>query len=103
MDITNIFQLVILLLSALVATFVIPLLKQKFGQEKLNKVMTYVEIAVRAADQLFATDEGKAKKEYVVNYLTEMLKKQGLTVDIETLENMIEAEVLKLHKQLKTE
>lgn len=103
MDITNIFQLVILLLSALVATFVIPLLKQKFGQEKLNKVMTYVEIAVRAADQLFATDEGKAKKEYVVNYLTEMLKKQGLTVDLETLENMIEAEVLKLHKQLKTE
>lgn len=103
MDITNIFQLVILLLSALVATFVIPLLKQKFGQEKLNKVMTYVEIAVRAADQLFATDEGKAKKEYVVNYLTEMLKKQGLTVDMETLENMIEAEVLKLHKQLKTE
>ena len=103
MDITNIFQLVILLLSALVATFVIPLLKQKFGQEKLNKVMTYVEIAVRAADQLFATDEGKAKKEYVVNYLTEMLKKQGLKVDMETLENMIEAEVLKLHKQLKTE
>lgn len=103
MDITNIFELVILLLSALVATFVIPLLKQKFGQEKLNKVMTYVEIAVQAADQLFATDEGKAKKEYVVNYLTEMLKKQGLTVDMETLENMIEAEVLKLHKQLKTE
>ena len=98
MDITNIFQLVILLLSALVATFVIPLLKQK-----LNKVMTYVEIAVHAADQLFSTDEGKAKKEYVVNYLTEMLKKQGLTVDMETLENMIEAEVLKLHKQLKTE
>lgn len=103
MDITNIFELVILLLSALVATFVIPLLKQKFGQEKLNKVMTYVEIAVHAADQLFATDEGKAKKEYVVNYLTEMLKKQGLTVDMETLENMIEAEVLKLHQQLKTE
>ena len=47
--------------------------------------------------------EGKAKKEYVVNYLTEMLKKQGLTVDMETLENMIEAEVLKLHKQIKTE
>ena len=42
MDITNIFELVILLISALVATFVIPLLKQKFGQEKLNKVMTYV-------------------------------------------------------------
>ena len=103
MDITNIFELVILLISALVATFVIPLLKQKFGQEKLNKVMTYVEIAVHAAHQLFATDEGKAKKEYVVNYLTEMLKKQGLTVDMETLENMIEAEVLKLHKQLKTE
>lgn len=103
MDITHIFQLVILLLSALVATFVIPLLKQKFGQEKLNKVMTYVEIAVRAADQLFNTDEGKAKKEYVVNYLKEILKQQGLTVDMETFENMIEAEVLKLHKQLKTE
>lgn len=103
MDITHIFELVILLLTAVVATFVVPLLKQKFGQEKLNKVLTYVEIAVKAADQLFATDEGKAKKEYVVNYLNDILKQQGLTVDMETLENMIEAQVLQIHKQLKTE
>ena len=103
MDITHIFEIIILLLAAVVATFVVPLLKQKFGQEKLNKVLTYVEIAVKAADQLFATDEGKAKKEYVVNYLQEILKQQGLTVDMETLENMIEAQVLQIHKQLKTE
>ena len=103
MDITHIFELTILLVSAIVSAFVIPLLKQKLERDKLDKVLTYVEIAVTAADQLFSTEQGAEKKAYVVAYLNEELAKRGLTVDVETLENMIEAQVLLLHNELKND
>lgn len=103
MDITHIFELAILLVSAIVSVFVIPLLKQKLERDKLDKVLTYVEIAVTAADQLFSTEQGAEKKAYVVAYLNEELAKRGLTVDVETLENMIEAQVLLLHNELKND
>lgn len=103
MDITHIFELAILLVSAIVSAFVIPLLKQKLERDKLDKVLTYVEIAVTAADQLFSTEQGAEKKAYVVAYLNEELAKRGLTVDVETLENMIEAQVLLLHNELKND
>ena len=103
MDITHIFELAILLVSAIVSAFVIPLLKQKLERDKLDKVLTYVEIAVTAADQLFSTEQGAEKKAYVVAYLNEELAKRGLTVDVETLENMIEAQVLVLHNELKND
>lgn len=103
MNITHIIELAILLVFAIISAFVVPVLKQKLGQDKLNKILTYVEIAVTAADQLFNTDQGQEKKEYVLAYLNAELERLGLTVDMETLENMIEAQVLILHNQLKEE
>ena len=103
MDITHIFELAILLVFAVISAFVIPLIKQKVEQDKLNKILTYVEIAVTAADQLFNSDEGIQKKAYVLEYLESELAKHGLTVNMETLDKMIEAQVLVLHNELKNE
>jgi LL-H family phage holin len=103
MDITHILQLAILLISAIVAAFVIPILKQKLGRDKLNRILVYVEAAVTAAEQLYNSEQGQEKKAYVLEYLNTELAKNGLTVDMETLENLIEAQVLILHNQLKQE
>ena len=103
MDITHIFQLAILLVSAIVAAFVIPILKQKLGRDKLNRILVYVEAAVTAAEQLYNSEQGQEKKAYVLAYLNTELAKNGLTVDMETLENLIESQVLILHNQLKQE
>lgn len=55
-----------------------------------------VDVAVAAADQLFASDAGKEKKAYVVAYFAS----HGVKFDADTVDKMIEASVLNLHASL---
>ena len=71
-------------------------LKQKYGETKIAQTQQYVDIAVRAAEQLFKTEQAQEKKAYVVNYLSE----RGIKFDSATIENMIESSVLLLHNEL---
>lgn len=96
MDYTQIITAVIALLSALVTAFVIPWLKERIGAERLATWQQYVEIAVRAAEQLYGAAQGEEKKAYVVQYLAG----KGIQFDTETVDKMIEATVLTLHSQL---
>ena len=52
MDYTQIISAVIALISALVSAFLIPWLKTKIDADKLQTLRTYVEIGVKAAEQL---------------------------------------------------
>nr|DAG01699.1 MAG TPA: holin [Siphoviridae sp. ctSMg55] len=96
MDYTQIIQAVIALISALISAFLIPWIKQNVDAGKLEKVRAYVEIAVKAAEQLYAVTDGEKKKAYVLNYLTE----KGILFDSETVDKLIEAAVLQLHHEL---
>ena len=96
MDYTQIISAVIALVSALVSAFLIPWLKKKIGAEDLKKWQAYVEIAVRAAEQLYAANEGAEKKAYVLQYLAE----RGIVFDSDTVDKLIEAAVLTLHHEL---
>lgn len=102
-DITQIILAFIALLSAVVTGFVIPWLKKKISVEegKVSElaaamVMLAIDTAVRAAEQIYNSDEGKAKKEYVIN----VLKEQGYDVESEAIDAAIEAAVLELHRLL---
>lgn len=89
-DITQIVVAVIGLLSVVVTSVVVPLLKKKLGSEKLAELQIWVEIAVHAAEQIFSdTGMGKQKKEYVLEFLRE----KGFDVDDKAIENAIEAAV----------
>lgn len=89
-DITQIVVAVIGLLSVIVTTVVVPLLKKKLGAEKIAELQIWVEIAVHAAEQIFSdTGMGKQKKEYVLEFLRE----KGFDVDDKAIENAIEAAV----------
>ena len=90
MDYTKIILAVIALINAVLTTFLIPWLKKKTDAEELKKWQTYVDIAVKAADQLFKSDEGMAKKAYVQHYLAE----KGIKYDADTVDKMIESAVL---------
>jgi len=96
MDYTKIIPAVIALINAVLTTFLIPWLKKKTDAEELKKWQTYVDIAVKAADQLFKSDEGMAKKAYVQHYLAE----KGIKYDADTVDKMIESSVLMLHHEL---
>lgn len=96
MDYTQIIQAVIALAAALVTTFVIPWIKSRLSAEKLDTLQVYVEIAVKAAEQIYTAADGEKKKQYVLDYLAG----QGITFDAQTVDQMIEATVLELHAAL---
>ena len=98
MDYTNILYAVIALLVALVDAFLIPFIKTKIDAAKLAKILSYVKIAVEAAEKLFVNEEeaGEKKKQYVLDYLN----KKGIKFDEETIDNAIEAAVLEMEQSL---
>ena len=96
MDYTQIISAVIALISALVSAFLIPWLKTKIDANKLQTIKTYVEIGVKAAEQLYAATDGEEKKAYVINFLAE----HGIRFDVSTIDQLIEAAVLHLHHEL---
>lgn len=95
-DITKILSALLLLILSVLTTYLIPLLKQTVDEGKLEKIRFWVRIAVNAAEQIFASGAGSAKKEYVLKFLTE----KGFRIDPEELDNLIEATVLELKNSL---
>lgn len=96
MDYTQIISAVLALISALVSAFLIPWIKTKIDADKLQTVRAYVEIGVKAAEQLYAASEGDKKKAYVISFLAG----KGIKFDVETVDKLIEATVLQLHHEL---
>lgn len=96
-DITNIVKLIIEILITVSSVFIIPWLKEQLGAAKLAKVVNTIDILVAAAEQIAARDgyDGKWKKQHVIEYL----EKNGITVD-DTIDNYIEAAVIRLHNEL---
>lgn len=95
-DLTPIIQAVVALLAAITSVFVIPWIKGKVGEQRMEEFLRWVDIAVAAAEQLYASTEGDKKKDYVINFL----RGKGLTFSEEDVDNAIEAAVNKLHNEL---
>lgn len=96
-DITEIVGLVIRLAVLLVVAFLIPYIRSKTTEGQREKIRLYVRMAVQAAEMLFTeTGMGKAKKEYVIQYLAE----KGFHLDGDELDVYIESAVLDLKKEI---
>lgn len=91
----NIFYVILSIISVLITGVLIPLLKQKYGREKVLSVMEAVDIAVKAAEQIYkGTGQGDLKKQYVLMRLDE----QGIKLSEKELDDMIESSVLELNR-----
>ena len=102
-DLTQIILAVITLIGALLTKYIIPILKSKLLSEesKLSEnqrmlVALAIKTAVTAAEQLYKSDEGEKKKQYVLA----LLRSQGFDVDTSAMDAAIEAAVLELHNKL---
>ena len=96
-DLTEVVIAVIGLVVATMSTILVPYLKQKMSADKFNEMQVWVNIAVKAAEMLYAgTGRGEEKKKYV----TEFLNSKGCTLDAASIENMIEAAVLEMRKSM---
>lgn len=93
-DITPIIQAVIALVFIVIGVIAIPWIKSRTTSEQLKQIISWVNIAVLAAEQLFkGIGRGEEKKQYVIDFL----KSKGYYIDAEKIEAMIEAEVAKLN------
>lgn len=95
-DITTIIEAVITIVVFVVGTFLIPWIKQKIGEGKTAELINWVVIFVRAAEQIYnESGMGAQKKAYVLQRLQE----KGYNLDLEAVEDMIEAAVLELNRE----
>lgn len=97
MNATTIISSIIALLCTIITTFVIPWIKQKYGNEKLIKIENWVRIAVQAAEQIYTgTGLGDKKKAHVVKFL----QKKGIKIDPDDLDEMIESAVHEIQSHI---
>ena len=97
MDLTKIIVAIIGLIHAVLVTFIIPVLKNKYSEQQLLKANKIIKTFVYAADQLFTREQGEEKKQWV----RDKLVLAGYDVDLDEIDAQIEAYVLELHNQLK--
>ena len=100
-DLTPVFQAIISVVSVIALLYLVPFIKKKVNAEKLSQILKWVETLVACADQIYERHEGSEKKQYVIDRLTTILADHGLLIDLTVLEDLVEAEVLRLHSELK--
>lgn len=95
MDNTMIFNTVLGIIGVVITSFLIPLLKKKIDAEEITKILTLIDIAVKAAEQIYReAGQGKFKKEYVRKYL----KEHGINLSQKDLDAMVESSVFEMNK-----
>lgn len=101
-DITPIINEAIELIVAIALVVLVPSIKkyynQKFTAEEQAGLEKAVEIAVRAAEQIFKAmpKSGAAKKSYVLKVLEE----QGYTINTEEVNALVESKVIELYGEV---
>lgn len=94
-DLTQVVVALIGLLSVVISTVLVPYLRQKNTAEQMAQIEFWVSVAVQAAEMIYVgTGRGEEKKTYVV----EFLNSKGFTIDMASIDAMIEAAVLALKK-----
>lgn len=98
-DLTPIFQAVVVLIASIITYKLIPYIKSKTTVKQQQEINAWVQIAVAAAEQIFSGDgRGLEKKQYVLDWLNA----KGLKVDVATIDAMIEAAVYELNNGIIT-
>ena len=87
----QVFQLLIMLIMSLVSVYLVPLIKSKISKDQMELLIQYVNIAVKAASQLYTKEQWKEKKEYCMTYLKNVIEDK-LTIHLsdEELSALIE-------------
>lgn len=93
-DLTPLVQAIIALAASAITAFLIPWLRQRFGNEKLEKIKAWVEIAVLGAEKLYGAGRGDEKLEYAEGFLAQ----HGIKLDTAELIAIVNAEIKKMEQ-----
>lgn len=90
-DVTQIVAVLIGLLSVLVTSVIVPLIRTKLTNVQWETVKNYVLAGVQAAEIIFdAQGKGEEKLEWVSKYIEAQCKAHGIEIDMDTVRVAIE-------------
>ena len=93
-DMTQVIVALIGLVSVILSTVLIPLVRAKTTKEKWENAMFWVRLAVQSAEQIYnGTGMGEQKKEYVEKFLAE----HNIKLDEDQIDVAIEAAVQEIN------
>lgn len=95
-DLTQIILAVITLIGGIIARYLIPWIKGKLNDQKTEALNSVIRIAVFAAEQLYKSEQGQQKKQYVLD----LLKANGYDINSSLVDAAIEAQVKELHIEM---
>ena len=94
LDFTPIVEALIGLAVTAITVFLIPWLRERFGNEKLAKAQGWVQIAVLAAEKLYGAGNGDQKLEYAEAFLA----RHKIKLDTAELIALVNAEIKKMEQ-----
>lgn len=95
----EILKLLVMAMALIATRYLIPLLKEKINAEQLADVEKWARFAVLKAQQVMWAQPGKEKKQYVAEFIKEVLSYSSLYLTSEQIDILIESAV----KQMKIE
>ena len=96
-DFTPLFEALVVLLSSVITIVIIPALRERYGNEKLEKARSWVQIAVYAAEKMYGAGNGDKK----LAYAEQILAEHKIKLDTATIKAMVDAEILKMQQAAK--
>lgn len=88
---------VIALIFIIVSIYLVPLIKNKIGDEQFTKLAGWVKFAVLKAEQVLTAETGEQKKKYVLSFIDEVLTENKINVTAEQLDVLIESAVKEMN------
>lgn len=95
----EVLKLLVMALALIATRYLIPLLREKISAEKLADVEKWTKYAVLKAQQVMWESSGMKKKQYVAEFVREVIEYNNLNLTSEQIDILIESAV----KQMKIE
>lgn len=78
------------LCSVMITGWVVPWLKSKIGEQEFAKLLAYIRVAVRCAEQIYTPEQWQEKKRYVMQYIKNLI---GTTINVKLTDEQLDSVV----------
>ena len=96
-DFTPLLEALVVLLSSVITIVIVPAMRERYGNEKLEKARSWVQIAVYAAEKMYGAGNGDQK----LAYAEQILAEHKIKLDTATIKAMVDAEIMKMQQTAK--